>query len=983
MKAIYKQLLFLMFVLPFSTMAQNILSGTVVDSKTNQPIPGVNVNVQGANNGTSTDFDGKFKITKINAGDRLVFSFIGYTNQTVAYSSQKTLTINLVEEANKLQEVVVQVGYGTVKKKDATGAVDVLSAKDFNKGFNANTESLLSGRVAGVVVTQGGRPGDGAAIRIRGGASLEASNDPLIVLDGLPIDGNLQSINPNDIENISILKDASATAIYGNRGSNGVVLVTTKKGSKGALKVTIGTTFTVNALAEKIKTTSAADYRAFVSSPANIAQYNIIPSRVARLGNANTDWQNEIFSNSVSVDNNISLRGALFGKLPTSLTFGHTYLPGILQTSRFQRTTVGLRLNPTLFNDHLKIAINANLSDVSERFADEGAISSAINFDPTQPVKVASQRFGGFFEWLDTSNNPNFLAADNPVAALQQRNNQTKRYRYFGNVQLDYKLHFLPALKFTALAGIDRETSKGTNILSNQSINGFFNGINNLGRSSESSNNRTNTALDLYVNYTKTFGKFNVDVTAGHTYYERTNVSFSSGELRDPSNVINSLNTFTSPASKLESYFGRANFGYNDKYLVTLNLRNDITNNFFKDVRSGIFPGAAFAWNVSNESFLKDSKSLTNLKLRLGWGVTGQQELSTSFSYIPQYVLGNQLAQYQFGNTLVSTVRPSFYSNTVKWEETTTYNAGLDFELFRKVKGTLDVYKKETKDLLASRVAYPDGANLTNFGPRNFGSLEVKGIELGLNFAVLKSTNLNWNINFNANYQDRKITATALDGTPSPGFFTGGIRGGFGNNIQINSTGFAPNAFYVYEQVYGANGKPIEGVYVDRNGDGAITPDDMYQYKKPYADFTFGLMSSFSYKKWDMSMSWRASLGNYMYDNNGSSYGYLDNSVNQITPLNNINPSFFESGFVNEGNNRYFSDYYIRDASFIKLDNISVGYSFEEPFGKNTSVRTSLGVQNALIFTKYKGLDPEILSGIDQTIYPRARMFVLGCNVNF
>jgi iron complex outermembrane receptor protein len=982
MKTIYKKLLFFLLMLPLSVLAQNTVDGVVVDSKTKQPLPGVNVIVKGTQMGTSTDFDGKFKLSKLKNGDVLVVSFIGYKNESVTFTGQKTMTVSLDEEANLLQEVVVQVGYGSVRKKDATGAVDLLTTKEFNRGFNSNTEALLNGRVAGVVVTQGGRPGDGAAIRIRGGASLQASNDPLIVLDGLPIDGNLQTINPNDIESISILKDASATAIYGNRGSNGVVLVTTKKGVKGDLKVTVGTVFTVNTLAEKINTTSAADYRSFITNPANIAQYNIAPSRLARLGNSNTNWQDEIFSNSVSIDNNVSMRGALFGKLPTSFSYGHTYLPGILETSKFDRTTASLRLNPSLFKDHLKIAINGNLSVVKERFADEGAISNAINFDPTQPVTISDQRFGGYFEWLDGSNNPNFPASDNPVAKLQQRNNNTKRNRYYGNVQLDYKLHFLPELKFTVLAGIDREQSKGRNDLNNQSINGVFNGPVNLGSYNEFWNNRTNTALDAYVNYTKAFGKLNVDVTAGHTYYERNNVNYSSGELRSPTNVINSLNTFTSPVSKLESYFGRANIGFDNKYLVTLNLRNDITNNFYKDVRSGVFPGAAFAWNVSNENFLKDSKSLTNLKLRLGWGTTGQQELSTSFSYIPQYVSGNNTAQYQFGTTLYTTVRPSFYSNTVKWEETTTYNAGLDFELFKKVKGTLDVYQKKTKDLLAF-VAYPDGANLTNFGPRNFGNLEVKGLELGLNFAILKSTDLNWNINFNANYQDRKITATALDGTDSPGFFTGGIRGGVGNTIQINSTGYAPGAFYVYEQVYGTDGKPLEGVYVDRNGDGLISPKDMYQHKKPYADFTFGLMSNFSYKNWDLSMAWRASLGNYMYDNNGSSYGYLDNSINQITPLNNINPSFFDTGFVNEGNNRYFSDYYVKDASFIKLDNISIGYNITEPFGKSTTAKLSFGVQNALIISKYKGLDPEILSGIDQTIYPRARMYVIGCNVNF
>ena len=989
MKTIYKKLLLLFFLLPFSIFAQSTLSGVVLDAKSKLPLPGVNVVVQSVNGSTSTDLDGKFKLGGLKSGDKIVFSYIGYNSNTLNYSGQKEVNISLEESANQLQEVVVQVGYGAAKKKDATGAVDLLTTKEFNRGFNPNTESLLNGRVAGVVVTQGGRPGDGAAIRIRGGASLDASNDPLIVLDGLPLDnavggsnGILASINPNDIENISILKDASATAIYGNRGSNGVIIITTKKGSKGDLKVTVGTTFTVNTLAKKIDVTSADDFRSFVTNPANIDLYNIDPNRIAKLGNSNTNWQDEIFSNSVSVDNNISMRGALFGIIPTSFSYGHTYIPGILETSKFDRTTTALRLNPSFFDNHLKIAVNANFTVEKNRFANEGAIRNALNFDPTQSIYSPNQQFGGYFEWLDSSGNPNFLATDNPVALLRQRTNKSKAYRYFGNFQADYKLHFFPDLKATIVLGIDRQQGFGTDELSNQSINGFFNSSENLGSYSEFWNNKTLQLADFYLNYTKTFGNVNVDVTAGHSYQERTGISFGTGNINNPNNIINSLNTFNNYPSKLESYFARANFGYAGKYLMTLNYRRDITNNFSKNYREGNFPGVAVAWNVSKENFLKDSKSINNLKLRVGYGVTGQQELSTNFSYIPKYTLGNQTAQYQFGNTFYNTVRPELYANNLKWEETATTNFGIDFELFNRFKGNLDFYKKETKDLLAF-VPYPDGANIGNFGPRNFGNLKAQGIELGLVFDAIKSTNFNWNINFNATYQDRKITALATDGLGTAGFPTGGINGGVGNTIQIQSTGYAPNSFYVFEQVYGIDGRPIEGVYVDRNVDGKIDEKDKYQFKKPYADFTFGLMSNMSYKNWDFSMAWRASLGNYIYDNNGSSLGYLNNSINQITPLNNINPNFFDSGFVNEGNNRYFSDYYIRNASFIKLDNISIGYNIAKPFGENTTARLNFGVQNVAIFSKYKGLDPEIFSGIDNTIYPRARMFVFGCNVNF
>jgi iron complex outermembrane receptor protein len=984
MKTIYKKLLILFLLLPFSVLAQSTLSGVVLDKTSGRALPGVNVVVAGASKSVATDLDGKFQLSKVVKGDKIVFSFIGFKSETIVYSNQTSITVSLQEDANVLNEVVVQVGYGSVKKKDATGAVEVLTTKEMNKGYVSTVEGLLNGRAAGVVVTQGGRPGDGAAIRIRGESSFNAKNDPLVVVDGVPIENGINSINPNDIETISVLKDASSTAIYGNRASAGVIVITTKKGEKGDLKVSVSNTFTVNTLAKKLNATSADDFRAFMTNPANIAQYNIDPTRLARLGTASTDWQKEIFSNSVTVDTYVSMRGSLFGALPASFSYGHSYIPGILETSKYDRTTTALRLNPSFFNDHLKIAINGNLTVTKNRYADEGSIKDAVTFDPTQSVYNTTGLNGGFFEWYDASGNPNFLATDNPVAKLRQTNNTNKSYRYLGSIQADYKFHFLPELKFTAIASVDRSTGTSAYELSSQSISGLYNNGVGLGNSSSGWGTSTQQSLEFYFNYTKKFGKLNVDVTAGHSYLNTKQESFNTGNVNNPQNVINSTNYYLNPVVKLESYFGRANFGFDGKYLLTLNLRRDTSNRFDPSNQTAIFPGAAFAWVASNESFLKDSKSLTSLKIRAGWGQTGQQDLNYNyFPYLPTYLGASTGSFYSFGNTAYNPISPLFYTSLLKWETVTSINLGSDFELFNKVKGSLDFYQKETKDMLARSVPYPDGANLSNSGPRNFGSLRTRGVELNLNADVVKSNNFTWNLNFNTNYQKREILATATDGTDAPGIATGDISGGVGNTIQIQSTGYAPNSFYVYEQVYGTDGKPLEGVYVDRNGDGVINSKDMYRYKKPYADFTFGVMSNMTYKKWDFSMAWRASTGNYNYNNVDSSNGYLARSISQITPLNNINPSFFNTGFVNEGNNRYFSDYYIQNASFIKLDNVSLGYNFSQPFGKNTSAKLSLGVQNALTITKYSGLDPEIFGGIDNMIYPRARMYVIGCNVNF
>jgi TonB-dependent starch-binding outer membrane protein SusC len=1006
MKTILSKLLLSCLLLPLSILAQTV-TGVVTD-ESKMPMPGVNVIVKGTTNGASTDFDGKFTLSKLKKGDVIEFSYVGYSTKDITYNNEKTLNVSLVEDTKQLKEVVlVSVGYGTVRKKDVTGSVELITTKDFNRGANFNAENLLNGRAAGLVIAQGGRPGDGAAIRIRGGSSLGASNEPLIVLDGMPLDkavggvnGVLSSLNPNDIEGFSILKDASATAIYGSRGSNGVIIINTKKGKRGALQVSLGTTLTLNTLAKKVDVLSADQFRGFVENPSasGFSSYVIENDRKKRMGTASTDWQDEIFDNSVTMDNNLSLRGALFDKIPSAFSFGHTYIPGILNTSRFNRQALSARLNPSFFDDHLKIAVNANFTVEKNRYANDGAIGAAISFDPTQPVRDPRSIYGGYFEWTQNTiagpNNTlinnyadftsrNALATSNPVAMLEQQNNTGKSYRFFGNSQIDYKLHFFPEVTITSVLGVDNQYGRTWNTLSNQSRNGFIpNGTTSLGIDGYNWEKRHTKLSDLYANYKKTFNKLDVDFTAGYSYQQTDNYSAFDNNTLNVDADRNPLKV--RPDVNLQSFFGRMNLGYDDKYLVTLNYRRDGTSRFSKQNRWGNFPGAAFAWKMSNESFLKDVKTVQDLKLRIGWGITGQQDVNeASFNYVPLYQLGNAQGQYGFGNQFYITARPQGYNEGLKWEETTTANIGLDFNLFSKVRGTLDAYRRTTKDLIA-RVPFPDGANLSNSGFRNFGDLRSDGIELGLNFDLIKRDNMNWNINFNATYQDREITSLARDSDPNfIGEPTGGIQGGVGNTIQIHTSGYAPNSFFVMEQVYGANGKPIEGAYVDRNGDGIVNLEDRYHHKKPYADFLFGLMSNFSYKDFDFAMSWRASLGNYIYDNVSSSRGFLDSSFGLITPVSNVFPDAIETGFVREGNNRLFSDHYIKDASFIKLDNITVGYTFRDLIAAKTNFKINFGIQNALIISNYKGIDPELFSGIDGVIYPRARMFIFGANVSF
>jgi TonB-linked SusC/RagA family outer membrane protein len=991
MKTIYRKLLFLLLLLPFCAIAQNKVEGTVLDNVSGQPIPGVNVKIEGSATGASTGFDGKFQLTNVKPTDVLNISYMGFTTKTVVVGSQTSITIKLQEDSNQLKEVVVQVGYGSVKKKDATGAVTVLSTKDFNKGQNVTAENLITGRVAGVSVTGGGAPGAKADIRIRGGSSLNASNEPLIVLDGLPLsnavpDGStsiLSTIDPNDIESFTILKDASASAIYGSRAANGVIVITTKKGSKGGVKVAFNSQTGISTIAKKIDVLSADEFRTLVNTNGSAAQK-------AKLGTANTDWQDEIFNDVITTDNNISVSGSLFDKLPTRLSVGNTNTPGILKNTSFERTTTSLSLNPVFLDNHLKIDINGNLSFGKNQFQDQGnVIGSAVGFDPTQSVYQADSRYGGYFEWLEANGDVNLLAAKNPVARINQNNRRSNSTRKWGNARFDYKMHFLEELRAVAEIGIDKFDSDGFEETSTNSVSGyqpktFSSGQwKNLGNYREYSDSRQNKNLNAYLNYVKEFGKFKVDLTGGYNYQLFQRVAYTTGEIRQPNPAED---VTTDPDINLQSYFGRVNLGFESRYLLTVNYRRDGTSRFSEENRWGDFGGAAFAWNIAEESFLKDNNTISALKLRVGYGTTGQQDISASYDYLRRVTLGTVNSNYVFGNTAYQVARTEGYNANIKWETATEFNLGVDFGfLENKINGSLNYFNKVASDLLAD-IAYPDGANLRNSGFSNIGSVTTQGIEFNVNVDVLRKDNLNWNVGFNMAYLDQEITDL---GTTVPGFqgyMTGdNIAGGSNNKIKINTVGFNPSSFYVYEQLYDANKKPIQGAFVDRNGDGKRDANDLYRFHKPNADYTFGLFSNFNYKKFDFAMSWRASLGNYIFDNISSDRGYLQAALRRDTDLANITPDYYETGFTFEdnGTQRYLSDYFVKDASFIKLDNISVGYTMDKSVLKLASLRFSLGVQNALVFSKYNGIDPESFSGVDGSVYPRARTFMFGVNANF
>ncbi len=978
MKTFLNSLLLLAFLLPATLSAQTKITGTVTDEASALPLPGVNILIKGTTTGASTDFDGKFTIS-VNNGDILVFSYLGYTTKEVTYTGSSILDVVLAEDAAQLDEVVI-IGYGTTTIKDATGSVAVITRKDFNQGNIITPGDLLTGRIPGVNVTTDGSPGGGSAIRIRGGSSLGASNDPLIVINGLPISNSnaggsrsiLASINPNDIESFSVLKDASATAIYGSRASNGVIIITTKQG-KNTFRATFDSKFGYQTLANKVDVFSADEFRNLITERVGLGQSGI---SIAQLGNANTDWQEEIYDERFTSDQSFSMSGLLFNKVPARFSLGYTNQPGLRKTSKFERGTKSLSLNPKFFKDHLKVNLNTNLVYEKNRFA-EGVEGAALRMDPTQPIYDVNSPFGGFFEYFDSNGEPS-NAPRNPIASLLQNQNRSNVTRFYGNIELDYKFHFLPELRAVVNLGYDNSKGRGSNIRSTESINGFRVDPNNnspfLGNESNYTSRRNNKLLDGYLVYNKDFDKIKTEFTAGYSYQKFEAVGFNSGELMDPDRESD---VNTEPDVVLIGFFARTNLSFNDKYLLTLSYRRDGTSRFSEENRWGNFPAAAFAWKMSEEDFLKDSNVFSNLKMRLGWGITGQQDIQASYAYLERTIVGDFVSQYIFGNTPISVAIPQSRFEDLKWEETTTYNIGFDYGLFdNKLSGALDVYLKESKDLLAN-VAIADGSNFSNAGWQNIGQFTSKGIEFSIGTDIYNTDDFKWDINYNINLFRTEINELAL----GQDIETGGVAGGTGSRVQLHREGFSPNSFFVYKQLYDTNGSPIEGAYADLNQDGVINTDDRYIYKKPNADVLMGFQSSVNYKKFDLAFSLRASLGNYIYNNVNSSRAQY-NLLQATTALGNIPTSVLDTNF-NETSEVLLSDLYVENASFLRMDNVIFGYTFDKFKNNSTSVRLWVGVQNVFVITNYSGLDPEVFGGIDNTIYPRPRTFLMGLNYKF
>jgi len=872
-------------------------------------------------------------------------------------------------------EQVVLIGYGAKKKTDLTGSITAISAKDFNEGSVNSPEQLIQGKASGIqITTNSGAPGAGSTIRIRGGASLNASNDPLIVIDGVPLDNNgisgasnpLALINPNDIESFNILKDASATAIYGSRASNGVIIITTKRGKTGKLKATYTTTTSVYDKMGTVEMLSADQFRDVVNSKA-ANNYKLL------LGKSNTNWQKEIYQTAVGFDNTLSLSGGVKG-LPYRLSLGYLNQDGIIKTNNIERSTASLNLNPKFFDNHLDINFNLKGTYVENRFKDDGAVGAAVVFDPTQSVFAPGfENYGGYFEWLDSTGTPNTNGTKNPLSMLNQRYDLSYVSRVLGNIQFDYKMHFLPELRANLNLGYDYSDSNGNTTVLPTAATEYY----RKGSYRRYTQEKKNKLLEFYLNYTKDISAINslVDITAGYSYqdWQRSEpfapTSYGNGTMNpETGNDFFTQNT-------LISYFARLNYTFDKKYLLTASVRRDASSRFSEDNRVGYFPSVALAWRIDQENFIKNTNVFSTLKLRAGWGQTGQQDINNNdYPYLARYVQSNSGAQYQIGDVFYNTLRGEGYDKNIKWETTTTKNLGLDFGfLNNRINGSIEVYEKETKDLL-SVVPVPAGANLTNLLLTNVGDMRNRGIEFNIGVEAIKNENFSWEFNLNATHYKSEITNLA-----STSVLTGGISGGTGSTIQVHAEGYQPNAFYVYQQVYNQEGKPIEGVYVDRNGDGIINSGDLYQYKSPAPELLLGFSSRFTYKNWDLGFTMRASFGNYVYNNQASQFGNLS-GIKANNYLQNIHTSYLDTQFDTP---QYFSDYYVENGSFLRMDNINIGYNFPSFINENSKLRVFGSVQNAFLITNYSGLDPEVFNGIDNNLYQRPRVYSIGLNFQF
>lgn len=958
---------------------QSIAVNGVVKDITGEPIIGASVIKKGTSSGTITDYDGNFQF-QASEGDVVVISYIGYLSQELAV--KPTMIVTLEEDAASLEEVVV-IGYGWAKKSDMTGSVTAIKNDDFSKGNQVSAQDALVGKIAGVnVVSSGGAPGSGATIRIRSGASLSASNDPLIVIDGVPVDNSdiegasniIGSINPSDIETFTVLKDASATAIYGSRASNGVIVITTKKGTDD-LRISYSSTYSVSTKTKTLDVLTADEFREFVPTVTGVPDD-------AEFGTANTDWQDEIYRTAFATDQNISITGRIKPMAsPYRVSVGYTNQDGIIETNNYQRVSFSGNMSPSLFNDHLTLNLNLKVSYEFNQEVDESVVGNAITYDPTRPVKTGSATAStdpglGYFIWTN-GGSPMAIQTDNPVAQLDLTDMYNKVIRSIGSATIQYKVHGLEDLKLNLNVGYDILRSKyrckvpelaGTMYTSNQK--------DGTGLRERSTQDKRNYLIDAYANYDRKLGKHTIGAMAGYGwqhFWKKYNLSTHDTYGNQLESDYHSESEYY-----LLSFYGRLNYGYDDRYLVTATLRSDASSRFSEDNRWGLFPSVALAWRIIEEDWLKDQNVLSDLKLRLGWGMTGQQDILNDYPYMTTFTISYDEASYRFGDTWYNTYRPNGYDNDIKWETTTTYNVGIDYGfLGSRIYGSIDFYKRYTRNLL-NTINVLSGTNFSSVITTNIGKMENEGVEFSINTVPIRTKDLEWRLGFNFTWNDSKITKLNAIDTGSNYVETGSISD-TGKYVQVFMVGERPYTFYLAKQAYDDDGNPMEGYYVQEDGSISTTETRYSTGKSALPSCYLGFNTHFSYKNFDFSLTGHGSFGNYVY-NYVEANQYVQQVYSDQGSYSNILTSTRDLGFQSQ---QLYSDMWLENASFFRFDNITIGYTFDKLWKDGSTLRLTASVSNIATITGYDGIDPEISDGIDQTVYPRPRTYTIGVNLNF
>ena len=972
--------LFLMGCLQLLAQSR-MIQGEVTDAQNGEPLIGATVMVEGEKSGTVTDFDGNFKLQVTSSAKKVKISYIGFVDKIVEISDR--MNVKLESDSQILTDVVV-IGYGTARKSDLTGSVATVSSKDFNKGLVSSPEQLINGKVSGVqIMSNSGSASAGSTIRVRGGASLNASNDPLIVLDGVPLEqggisGNssnfLSMINPADIESMTVLKDASSTAIYGSRASNGVIIITTKKGQQGAVKVNFNTTNSLQTRAQMVDMLSRDEF-------VNVINQFGTDNQKSLLGTANTDWNDEVYRTAFGTDNNLSVSGSIDKWLPFRVSVGYYNQSGLVRKDNVERWTGNVVLTPSFFQDHLKLTINAKGTLNNNSFNNSGAVWAAATFNPTLPVYSGNSNYGGYNEALDADGYPVNAGVRNPRGLVDLYDSQSKVSRFIGSMDVDYKVHFLPELKLHATVGADYAKGDGTIYVPAYAAQAFNKDESLSGSDYKYGPQKNeNRLLTLYANYAKYFEniKSNVDLTAGYDYQYWKSTTPLYYTLSAAGTTLSTVKA-SDYRHVMLSYYGRVNYSFDGKYLLTATVRRDASSRFSKDTRWGTFPSVALGWTLTEEPWLKNQKVLSNLKLRASYGVTGQQEGIGNYNYLPVYTSSVTGAEALINGQYINTYRPEAYVENLKWETTTSWNFGLDFGFLNgRIGGAIDFYTRKTKDLLAS-VPTAAGTNFSKTILTNVGNVDSKGIEVSLNATPIQTKAWEWNLSYNFTWQNMKVKNLSL------------TKGGSQTNVkvgpsidayqfQVLSEGYEPYMFYVYHQLYDPEtGKPIEGAYADLNHDGEINDADLYRYHSPAPKYIMGLSTSLRYKQLTLGMSFRANIDNYVYNGMGMSTGAWETVSYNNSQLNNLNTSFLKTGFKTR---QYLSDYYVENASFLKLDNLSLSYNVGK-INKWASLTVSAMVQNVFTITGYSGTDPEVPNGMDNSFYPRPRTYSLSLGLQF